>query len=477
VVDERALEAVDVELHPSGERPAQYVSVGRGQPWLATAGDDDSGCAVQSGEALSFEACEVRLVELDASGAATQAPRRLEAERCPIEGSTEARCNLARVELAAAGAVHLAAAVNVLGCPRGQLRLGQLPDLERPGLSLDAGNAGLGVDVTSEMPSCTGASRADAVVGVAAPSLVAQQPQGRLPQGVAAWLGDELARDGCGGDEVAVEALGLWLEQDGAAVQASADATPQRVGSTRGGGAPALAVWEGSDASRGYFLGYGDAGDEAVALHFVSRLPRLEQGAASTPALELGEAFRVPAQSAADHVAFARSNVRTVCDGDSGVELGVAWLEGCGGDDATLRFAVVGFAQDARSFCLRGEPIALWRGDAGGERMRPAVTYADAGFFVAGHQRDGLRVDQTNDGGWLVVWAGEHEGASALLGTRVAELDGQPVHPDELLVLDADGGDVRRPSLGSGTGAPVAYHEGDDGGFVSARALACEPAE
>jgi hypothetical protein len=401
------------------------------------------------------------------------------------------------------------AAINVDGCDDGQLRVGYVLDDSSPeftqipksiaddtkkGPETYLSNTRYGIDVESSLDrrQCSGASHPD-LVGAARLSLASLMPEQQEPQALLAWIGDSIERDECGkaGQSVPVHALGLWLYTDPSAnkwVVASDEAEPAILGRTVGGGRPAIAVWPGAPADRGYFVGYGDQNGQ-VALHFVPRLGLLPAAWQSDGVAKLGfgPAYRFADNRAgADHVAIAPVNntdniVRNVCGpGQTGLEIGVAWQEKCGQAQGGVFFTVVGFVTSTEAFCLQHDIIEIANGSATEGQLVPTVAYLGSGFMEPGFTRNDKTATDDTTGGWVVAWAGKtSSGESAVFARRISELDGQLVDTEEQMVLSEPKGmssnPILYPSNLGGKGLFYAYYHSEPNGFMAGSLLSCEP--
>ncbi|MCA9604285.1 MAG: putative metal-binding motif-containing protein [Myxococcales bacterium] len=348
-------------------------------------------------------------------------------------------CNFADVGLGLSDDYVFVAHVSSDGCARGQLRLGyfERTDAATPAV-IERGparrsNVFVGVDTDPTLAmlgQCTGASRADVTFGAARPALAV----GGSAEALAAWLGDTVERAECGGAEVDVEALALFVERDTMGtpygwVSASNEGTPERLGRTTGGGRPGVAAW-GSD---GYVVGFG-APEGGVQLVYVAPpiapppydrvgAPDDRTGRETMP-LTFGDLGRF-GSGAADDVALAFGSIR-----EGGIELGVTWREGCGTGAESIRFRQVFLTNErtldeARSFDAR---VLGATTDAG----PPAIAYAFSGLLATGVARPDGRPTGTsaNDGGWLVAWQDDEDldpgpgDDGRVLYARVSEADG-----------------------------------------------------
>jgi hypothetical protein len=412
-------------------------------------------------------------------------------------------CNLDEVATTAkVPNARITAAVNVEGCSDGQLRVGYIDsdttpefkasETEDADLTLSNTYAGIDVDLGRDRRTCSGASH-PASPGAGRLSIANLEPEAQYRQALLVWLGDSINRKECGEPDksVTVQALGLWLDADIHAnkwVQASDDAIPRTLGQTVGGGRAALAVWPGAPADRGYFVGYGDQNGQ-VALHFVPRLPNYTTSN-NIPKLNIVPAYKFSDNRAdADHVAIAPANgsentVRAVCGpGQTGLEIGVAWQEKCGKEEASVFFAVVGFVTSTETFCLQHDIIQIASGSAAEEgQLIPSVAYVGERFAEPGFARNGKPAATEQTGGWVVAWAGKQAGDNAIFARRIAEYDGQLLDKEEKIVLNqglkgASGDPVLYPSKTGVKGLYFAFNQSDPNGingFVGGALLSCE---
>ncbi|MBN1656281.1 MAG: hypothetical protein JXA30_21105 [Deltaproteobacteria bacterium] len=337
----------------------------------------------------------------------------------------------------------IAAFINTDGCSQGQLRVGFIKEGYEPKIKMpQESNCHQGIEIDAD----TSCSNSGGNPGASRVAIASQHFPNQQTQGLIAWIGDTVERDNCGDmRNVPVQLLGFWLTDEDI-IQVSDNGKPKIVGETRGGGRPAIDVW--SDGVRGYFVGFSDENGSAVVT-FVPTLPELNSRV-DPAAISIGPLFEIEEGERADQIALAHTPIRDVCpDQEPGIELGVSWQYGCGGVQGGLRFAVLGFAANTRTFCLQHPIIEITTGDASDPRLVPTVVYLKKGFFEPGFERDGLTVTDINSGGWLVAWVGLHNGTSAILARRVAELDGELVDADEVIVLNREisAGEVRYPFL------------------------------
>lgn len=355
-------------------------------------------------------------------------------------------CGFSEVAFGLSKQQVLMASINTEGCAVGQLRVGSFvrgspPDVVLRG-PIRRSNSYLGIDLT-ETGACTGASRdactdAGAGCGVARPAVTVFDID--LLQGLVGWIGDQQDRDVCGGSEAPVEVMELfqasamfgsrfyWLN-------GSNEAVGQPIGSTVGGGAPAL-LSLGED---GYIVAFGNQ-DGDLELHFVPTSgppPELDDPLTCTDPctgfddragleldpltgmVELGVIDGGDSGSV-DHVALAFG-----ASGEGELDLGVAWVGGCGTADQVVAFrrltlSTTGAIPDGLSD--EGAVQRLSDAEIVGS---PAVVYVPSGFVTDGYERGGAGpATAENDGGWVVSWPAHEGEQSRLMGRRIAELDG-----------------------------------------------------
>jgi hypothetical protein len=403
----------------------------------------------------------------------------------------------------------LVAAVNSIGCSEGQLRLGyfelgDLPEviLRGPGRR---SNSYLGLDHTDD-GRCTGGSRPECAAtrtscGLARPAMAVLDRADATTQALVAWIGAGSGRDECGGEPADVEVVVAYLDsgvfrEPFGWVTASNEGVPEVLGSTSGGGRPAVAALPGV----GYFVGHGDA-DGALALHFVHAPPdptdwngytccveddtrdecegqpwsplcvgdtqftdrtgletvSLESSAAFVHFDAIDPAFGGPV----DHVAVALGTV-----GAGSVEVGVAWREGCGASIVFRRLVFVLSGGIPTSIDEVG-PAERLAGPASADQPLgpPSLVYVPSGFVVEGFTRDGSAPANSEDrGGWYVAWTEGPVGSGHIIARRVLELDGRALDRAERIDLTrldlGPDADANAPSLHStGSGAGFVYHD------------------
>ncbi len=379
---------------------------------------------------------------------------------CPTARDRDAgpKCQIDELVVAQGASTWIAVGVNTSGAAEGQLRLGTLeprgPSLQATG-PVERANTFLGIDVqAAPARPASGAHHPD-TPGAARPALSLIEPPGQALQGLVAWLGDRVERPRCGdGQSVPVQALGIWVEEgdnEAAWVQGTDGATPTTLGFSRGGGAPAVAVWPGSPADRGHFLAFATSEGE-LELHFVAPLDLSK----AAPDLAVGDGFRLHASSP-DHVSIAPATALTnVCGDRLGLSIGLTWLERCGEQDARVMFTSVGYLPESEVFCEHHPPVELARAAATGSDVRPTLAYVEQGMLQRGVKRNGTVVDEYNDGGWVIAWSAEDEIAARIVGARISEVDGERLDA-EPVPLSVSYADVAAPTLYTADGGAQIY--------------------
>lgn len=315
-----------------------------------------------------------------------------------------------------------------------------VPVVLRDPIELDAvSNSLAGIDTGGG--KCTGASRPDCdgmgagcgagrpQISVIASEIPSDPSERRVAEGLVGWVGDTVERAHCGGAVAPVEAVVAHV-QTGLErlirffwVTSSGNAIPERLGETMGGGAPALSEWLG----RGWVVAFGNAAGNVQLLWIPSQPPPpMSPSTDLVPDLEgvtvLGE---IPA-TGADHVVMAIGSERS-----SGLEIGLAWLEGCGTAAQRVVFrrarATVS-GENLSAVEALGGPVEL---EASTSSLgAPALAYSRANFLVPGTMRGDELVSEDNSGGWIAMWS---SGVDAngdgrpndgpLFGARIAEVD------------------------------------------------------
>ena len=399
----------------------------------------------------------------------------------------------------------LVATVNSVGCAAGQLRLGYLELGGAPGVivrgPLRRSNSYLGVDLTDD-GVCTGGNRVEGFSsGIARPAVSVADRDGHSPQALIAWIGDHNQREECGGGRASVEVVGAFLETSSYGggfgwVTATDEATPQLLGYTEGGGRPGVALL----GDVGYLVGFGD-GDGNLSLHFLpapDNPPRYDgytccgpedsheecrdvelvcAGVEDRTDLEIGPIEGIVSLGSidpgfggvVDHVAISVGAV----DG-SAVEVGIAWLEGCGTSEESIVFrrlvlsarggVPVAVAETGLAERLAG-PLPSDRGVGA-----PTLAYLDSGFVSDDFERDGRRATEDDLGGWVVVWDDGPEGGGRVVGRRVLALDGRVLDEAERFDLTGPGQglDARSPALSQqSVGLVFVFHDQAGGALVT----------
>ncbi|HJL17890.1 MAG TPA: hypothetical protein RMH99_19650 [Sandaracinaceae bacterium LLY-WYZ-13_1] len=363
------------------------------------------------------------------------------------------------------------AVVSTGGCSDGQLRVGYVERGDASaGRVIERGprrrsNAFAGVDVdptmTGDLP-CTGASRASGARGAARPSVGAMNRSGPEDQALVAWLATPIGRDACGGDPVDVEILATLREEETFGdtigwVTGSNDGVPQVVGATPGGGRPGIGVWEGT----GYLVAFAAEGG-GIALSFVdqaARPPAYDRDGAPdearpTDTLSITDLGTIPTDGSPDDVSVSFGSIRP-----GGIDVALAWREGCGSGSETVWFRQLFLTRDGGTVRLDEDqsfdavPLTAEATPAAGP---PTLAYTFAGMLAPGVERADGRptASDMDDGGWIVAWedASMQDMGPAddrrILARRLSEIDGGLVSPDELLVLHPPGDRRRvRPQL------------------------------
>jgi hypothetical protein len=381
----------------------------------------------------------------------------------------------------------LVATVNTVGCAAGQLRLGYFELGGDPAVivrgPLRRSNSYLGVDV-GPGGACTGWSRIDEgfFVGIARPAMAILEADGHVPQALIAWIGDHNERNEGGDMRAPVEVIGAFLESSDYGggfgwVTATGEATPEVLGTSRGGGRPGIAALPGA----GYLVGYGGE-DGELALHFVPApadpppydgytccrgdddrdecrdVELVCWGSEDRTGLETGPiegilGFEPVAPGFGGRVDHVSVSVGGVDEGS--VELGVAWLERYGTSEASIVFRRLRLrARDGRPVAMDqvGPPERLAGPLSSDGRLGPpALAYVSSGVVVEDFERGGRRATESELGGWVVAWDEGPDGAGRVVGTRVLALDGRVLDEAERFELAGQEGsagmDARAPAL------------------------------
>lgn len=394
-------------------------------------------------------------------------------------------CDFSSVTVGLASDLVLAATINIEGCAPGQLRLGYFDRSLPPNVAMRGpyrrSSTYLGVDI-NETGFCTGGSRpgcgaGGAPCGVTRPAMAVLD--GEPVQGLIGWTGDVLARPRCGGGEAPIEILGAFvmtgsLGEDFGWVTGSNEGMPQTLGTTTGGGPPAMIALP----DRGYLVGFGDEGGR-LSLHYVpvaERPPEYDgysclspcdfedrSDQITSPLSDMVQLATLENDGDTDYVALAPGAAS-----EGRLELGAAWLQGCGGDNSAIvvRRIIV-------ETTTGGEPSGVAeQGDvvilslSGADIVGPpSIVYASRGFVTEGFERGGSGpATSETDGGWLVAWVQREGGGNRLVARRVSELDGLPLDDSELIDLTTEGfepaSDAPAPALTiQGDTIRYAYHD------------------
>lgn len=346
-----------------------------------------------------WETCEPRSPEADPDTGCRAAG----ATACPggftcdeegfacVEASEDAACEVAELAAAFVGdGALVAVAVDDVGCAAGRARVGLLDEASAALLVRGDARRSTAWPAVDAASGCAGDARVDgAPRGLRAPRVAALSPDTaagrRRPQALAAWLADcHGAGTACAapGASVAVEVLGLWVEEGtaGAApvewVNASNDGIPLALGwAAAGSGPPALL----SHPGLGYVVAFGDAAG-GVALR---RLPPLADPAEVSElpphASRVGDAPRrssplpapggPPPLASGDDLEPVTAVALAAAPGEGDrPRLGVAWTGPSG-----LWFSIADV--DPETFDASGwQPRRLTTGDA----ADPSIVWAEA---------------------------------------------------------------------------------------------------
>ena len=344
------------------------------------------------------------------------------------------------------------ASVSTFGCAEGQLRIGFFELGEDPNVILlgpgKRSNSYLGVDLPEDVDgddegTCSEvAPEGTKSKGVARPAMVVSEQGGRPPQALVSWIADANGRDECGGRSAPVQVIGAFLESHAAHfggfgwVTTTNEGRSQNLGWTAGGGRPAVA----SVGELGYFVGYGDEGGN-LNLHFIPVLvdpPEYDgftcndcdvhdRTGLMTDAIEGIVDFEPIEPSFDGPVDHVEISVGTI--DETSIELGVAWLEGCGADGASVVFRRLIFvSQEGRpTEDVELGPAERLAGPAQFDRRLgvPTLAYLDEGFVLEGFVQDGSMASGQDLGGWYVSWSEGPSGGAQVFVRRVLELDGR----------------------------------------------------
>ncbi|MBN1608800.1 MAG: putative metal-binding motif-containing protein [Polyangiaceae bacterium] len=342
-------------------------------------------------------------------------------QNCPTQASF-LKCTFDDTVAARIDGAWIVSAISRAGCSAGQLRVGYREGDGSPEVGLRGpdqhSNLYLGVDVGDG--ACTGASRDSGIEGVTRLSLAGQN--GDTRQALLAVIADRFDRPICGGSSRDVEVLGVWLEQLGQDLMwtnGANDGIPQVLGQSSGGGRPVVQAIKSEGVPLGYVVAYG-ASEGGLALHRLPLFddpPAYERGQAqsrSTVPIELGTKTLLFSDHLVDHVALTQVGV----EGDH-LELGLAWVEGCGRSDAQILFARARYFWDSHTF-VGDKPLKV----ASAKRLHepPSLLHVDSGFVAPGFQRGGSTAASDRGGGFFVAWRDAAAG-NELGAARVLELD------------------------------------------------------
>ena len=412
------------------------------------------------------------------------------------------------VDRAADDAVWLVASVNVgSGCAAGQLRVG-VSASETPAQVSALGPesrsnlfTGVDVDVDRAGSDCTGAGRADGVLGAAEPAVaVLSTPDATMGPGTG--LVSFLARSVhdltvcAGASAFDVEALGVYFAPARANtapfVEATDDGVPVVLGSSSGVGRPAVAAVHG----HGWIVGFGSASSAtpAVVLRVVDeldRLPELTPTCTTTAdctggAMCVGDGTGAP--RACRHACTRTADCGTAslsCCLDSGgcgaqamgyciasnlghvsrattmsmvvptpitvpsdaapdhVQLAIGSVSGneanvgVAWQTACGAMARVHFAR-VRIDLMHGTVVQSSTPIVLGNGALPTIAYLDSGVLAPGRVGPrGMTADDTNDGGFVVAWSATD---GPLEAVRVSELGDVVVDATPLRLDDATRG-------------------------------------
>ena len=371
-------------------------------------------------------------------------------DRCPsldaaADDVSPGTCDFGDVAIAMWERTALLATINTRGCPAGQLRVGHLDrdDASDPDVVLRGprrrSSSYLGIGPCD--PTAT---------GVARPSVaVLDDPGAAVPQALVAWIAAAASRDECGGEAAEVRAVtahlleSTRLAEPFSWVDVSGEGEPELLGTTRGGGAPAVA----SLSDLGYLVAFpGAAG--GIRLSFVPRAADppswdgvsgdpTDRTGVETPALSgIVEVATLDAEGA-DHVVLAPGAVR-----DGEVAVTVAWREGCAAGSRTIHARMVTLdVSGTPELGDAGDAIEVARGAALGP---PGAAWSGSGFAVPGLERNGRTATAASTGGSVVAWTD----GMRLDAVRISEMDGALLVPDERVALLGEGGaEEPRPAL------------------------------
>ncbi len=401
---------------------------------------------------------------------------------CPNPGGGTSTCSFAEVAATAFGerageesegtntGRSVVVAVNTMGCAHGQVRIGYSNGNEDVLLHGPAVHSNLfeGVDVDDD--GCTGGSRDGAkrgARGVNVAGLAADEGR-EFPQALSGWLADSQSEHvTCGGSEVAVEVLGVWLEstsnrEDVFWTNGTNDGRPEALGTTVGDGRPSVLAVDGKQGA-GYFVAYG-AAEGGIALHFVPAFaspPEYSFTATDARTTEpLGAAFStVVAEGAqADHVALSVKAASLEADA---LELGVTWLDGdCAGERAVMFEKIAVVLDDV--LVDESDPVTI--AETLGDHA-PSSAFVTTPLVSAAYANDH---GESESGGVVVAWSAD-DGV-----TSMSRLWGTPLTPLGDSVEIADGA-VGGPLLWGTSSTALAVYT--DGGEVLSGPAVCGAVE
>jgi hypothetical protein len=112
--------------------------------------------------------------------------------------------------------------------------------------------------------------------------------------------------------------------------------------------------------------------------------------------------------------------------------------------------------------------VQIARGDATKGGFIPTMIYLGEGFVEPGFERDGATATEETQGGWLVAWAAEQDGQSAIFAQRIAELDGKLLDDEPMEVSAASSYVLSYPMLypSATNGARLVYFQKDSNQFI-----------
>jgi hypothetical protein len=331
-------------------------------------------------------------------------------------------CAFNDVVIGVGGELMLGLGVNVVGCPKGQMRVGldtalassfdrapsQQPTLAfawndmtfAPAVPPAVKKLSMGLHLDPN----SGCSLSGEQSGASAPNIVVLAGAAGTSQGLALW------RDGPVGAPAPLLGLALWTRR-GLIVDASSGGQAEALSDRNAAGwDPASAsAWTGA-SHEGYFIAY-DA-DGGIELAFLPALADSPQSL--THSLKRG---RAQDKTDVRHVALAVQARGASFESARG--LAAAWRLGMG-DQAAIRFAAISFdaSKGDDSFVLE-EPMTL-------SERRPIVEGPVIAFVPHGFTSS---EPPNHDGGWFVAWLEQHGAERHLFGVRVAESMGPLEEP------------------------------------------------